>query len=146
MPVIERQVALPTDVERAWDLLTSAEELERWLGAEVDLRPTPGAAGLVVDDDGTRRRLVVDEVVPGQRLTWHWAVEEAGGAVGAVSRVALTLTPEEDGGTRLVVTEEPLEQAAAPVAQASASAGGAAWSHRLLHLEALLLVAAAIRG
>ena len=32
---------------------------------------------------------------------------------------------------------------ATPVAQAQA---GEAWSHRLLHLEALLLIAAAVRG
>jgi hypothetical protein len=61
--------------------------------------------------------------------------------VGPASRVEITLSPAEEG-TRLTVVERPLEPA---TAQASAAASGA-WSHRLLHLEALLLVAAAVRG
>ena len=145
MPAIERDLSLPTDVDSAWDLLTDAEELQRWLGADVDLDPTPGATGAVVDHDGTRRRVVVHEVVPGRRLAWHWAVEGADGQVGPVSRVALTLTPEDDR-THLVVTEEPLERAPVQASASAAATSGAAWSHRLLHLEALLLVAAAVRG
>jgi uncharacterized protein YndB with AHSA1/START domain len=136
---VERRLTLPADVEGAWSLLTEADHQAGWLGAEVDLRPEPGAVGLVVDHDGTRRRLVVDEVEAGRRLAWHWAEEDEGGHVGPVTHVEITLAPDLDG-TRLVVTERALE--AAPV-QASASA---AWSHRLLHLEALLLVAAAVRG
>jgi uncharacterized protein YndB with AHSA1/START domain len=136
---LERQVTLPTDAEEAWGLLTRPEDAVGWLGAQVELRLEAGASGLVVDHDGTRRRLVVDEVEVGRRLAWHWAEEGADGDLGAVTRVEVTLTPEEDG-TRLLVTERPLEST--PV-QASA---GAAWSHRLLHLEALLLVAAAVRG
>jgi hypothetical protein len=46
------------------------------------------------------------------------------------------------------VVERPLPSEAPSPAQARASAepAAAAWSHRLLHLEALLLVAAAVRG
>ena len=145
MDAVERHVTLPADLEHAWDLLTRPADLAGWLGAEVDLDPQPGAAGLVVDDDGTRRRLVVDEVDEGHRLTWHWAVEGDDGLVGPASRVEITLAPTEEG-TRLTVVERPLEPASAHAsASASASASGA-WSHRLLHLEALLLVAAAVRG
>ena len=136
---VERHVCLPAEPAEAWDLLTHPAHLADWLGRDVDLRPEPGAAGRVVDHDGTRRRLVVDEVETGRRLAWHWAEEGDDGHLGAVTRVEITLAPDRDG-TRLVVTERPLETA--PV-QASA---GPAWSHRLLHLEALLLVAAAVRG
>ncbi len=136
---VERRVTLPTDAEEAWALLTEAEHLADWLGAEVELQPEPGAGGLVVDHDGTRRRLVVDEVDVGRRLAWHWAEEGDEGRLGVVTRVEVTLTPE-DQGTRLLVTERAVEST--PV-QASA---GSAWSHRLRHLEALLLVAAAVRG
>jgi uncharacterized protein YndB with AHSA1/START domain len=141
MDAVERHLTLPADLEDTWDLLTRPAELAGWLGAEVDLEPRPGAAGVVVDHDGTRRRLVVDEVDEGHRLSWHWAVEGDGGVVGPASRVEITLSPAEEG-TRLTVVERPLEPA---TAQASAAASGA-WSHRLLHLEALLLVAAAVRG
>jgi hypothetical protein len=43
------------------------------------------------------------------------------------------------------VIEIPLPEHVAPVATARA-ANADAWSHRLLHLEALLLLAAAVRG
>jgi uncharacterized protein YndB with AHSA1/START domain len=142
MDAVERHVTLPADLEGAWELLTRPDDQAGWLGAEVDLRPRPGAAGSVVDHDGTRRRLVVDEVDAGRRLTWHWAVEGDDGVVGPASQVEITLVPVEEG-TRLTVVERPLEPAARAGVQASA---GAAWSHRLLHLEALLLVAAAVRG
>ena len=134
---IERQVTLPTDLEAAWELLTRPDDLGAWLGAAVDLRPVPGAAGVVVDHDGTARRLVVDEVDEGRRLSWRWWPDGDG---GEASRVEISLTPV-DGETRIEVVEE--LGAVAPAARASA---GEAWSHRLLHLEALLLVAAAVRG
>lgn len=139
MEIVERHVTLPTDRESAWALLTEPDDLAGWLGADVELDPTPGAAGRVVDHDGTHRSLVVDEVTDGHRLSWRWWDDD-----GAASQVEVTLTPG-DAGTLVTVVERPLPSPAlAP--RASASAAGEAWSHRLLHLEALLLVAAAIRG
>ena len=137
MDAIERHVTLPTDLEAAWDLLTRPEDLGAWLGAEVVLDPTPGAVGRVVEHDGSVRRLVVDSVEPGRRLAWHWWGDD-GPEEG--SRVEITLAPAE-GGTAVRVVEALV--GAPPAAQARA---GEAWSHRLLHLEALLLVAAAVRG
>ncbi len=144
METVERNVTLPTDLEEAWALITRPEDLAAWLGAAVVLDPTPGAAGLVVEHDGTRRRLVVDEVLEARRLSWRWSDDD-----GIASHVELTLSPAVDG-TRLTVIERALPMGAPTTApQASATAGaarGEAWSHRLLHLEALLLVAAAVRG
>jgi uncharacterized protein YndB with AHSA1/START domain len=141
MDAVERHVTLPADLDEAWDLLTRPEDLAGWLGSEVVLDPSPGAAGFVVDTDGTHRRLTVDEVDVGHRLSWRWWVD---GDEGAATRVDITLTPDADG-TRVTVIEMPLPGHAAPVASARASSA-AAWSHRLLHLEALLLLAAAVRG
>lgn len=138
MEIVERHVTLPTDLDSAWALVTEPDDLAGWLGAEVQLDPTPGAAGQVVDHDGTRRALVVDEVTAGRRLSWRWWDDD-----GAASHVEVTLTPG-DSGTLVTVVERPLPS---PSATAHASAAtGEAWSHRLLHLEALLLVAAAVRG
>lgn len=134
MDAIERHVTLPAGLEDAWELLTDPDDLAAWLGREVDLDPTPGAAGSVVDHDGTRRALVVDEVEPGRRLAWRWWTD----GIDEPSRVEITLAPSEHG-TVVRVVEERLP---APVAGHAAEA----WSHRLLHLEALLLIAAAVRG
>jgi uncharacterized protein YndB with AHSA1/START domain len=144
MDAVERRVTLPTDLKRAWDLLTSSEDLAGWLGAEVDLDPRPGGAGLVVDHDGTRRRLVVDDAAPGERLAWVWWEE---GDEGSASTVEITLRPDLDG-TVVTVVERPVATGAAS-ASASARAlaqAGECWAHRLLHLEVLLLVPAAVRG
>ena len=86
-------------------------------------------------------RCVVEEVDAGRRLSWRWWPSDDEPGAGA-SRVEITLTPAP-AGTTVRVVETPLS--AAPTATARASAGEA-WSHRLLHLEALLLVAAAVRG
>lgn len=134
MDAIERHVTLPAGLEDAWELLTDPDDLAAWLGREVDLDPTPGAVGSVVDHDGTRRALVVDEVEPGRRLAWRWWTD----GIDEPSRVEITLAPSEHG-TVVRVVEERLP---APVAGLAAEA----WSHRLLHLEALLLIAAAVRG
>jgi uncharacterized protein YndB with AHSA1/START domain len=139
METVERQLTLPTTLDEAWELLTRPEDLAGWLGREVVLDPTPGAAGLVVDHDGTRRHLVVEEVEgagdEARRLAWRWWVDGDG---AATSRVEVTLHRRLDG-TVLTVTEQ-LE------VPATAQASSAAWSHRLLHLESLLLLAAAVRG
>lgn len=139
MDAVERQITLPTPLDEAWELLTHPDELARWLGDSVALTPVPGAVGHVVDADGHRRSLVIDEVVPGSRISWHWWPDED--PTAAASRVEITLVPSELGTTVRVV--EALPASASVHTQASAAA---AWSHRLLHLEALLLVAAAVRG
>ena len=137
MDAIERRVALPVELGEAWELLTRPEDLRGWLGTEVDLDPAPGARGRVIDHDGTERRVVVDVVEEGRRIAWRWWTDDA---PQRASRVEISLIPTTDGTTVHVVEEL---VAATPVAQAQASE---AWSHRLLHLEALLLVAAAVRG
>ena len=49
---LERSITLDADVGLAWELLTSPDELTGWLGDEVDLDPTPGSEGSVLDRDG----------------------------------------------------------------------------------------------
>ena len=137
MDTLERQVTLPVERQEAWDLLTQPDHLSGWLGADVQLDPAPGEMGRVRDHDGTLRHLVVETVDPGRRIAWRWwSAEEP----GEVSQVEISLVPAEAGTTVRVVEEL---VGATAVAQART---GEAWSHRLLHLEALLLVAAAVRG
>lgn len=139
MDAVERQITLPASPTDVWELLTQPAELATWLGDEVDLEAVPGATGGVVERDGTRRSLVVDDVEPGQRLSWHWWPDDD--PTASPSRVEITLQPTEDGTTVHVV-----EHLVASATIGDRARASEAWSHRLLHLEALLLVAAAVRG
>lgn len=135
MEPIEREVTLPTSIEEAWALVSQPDELSTWLGDDVELSPAPGAPGLVVDPDGTRRRLLVEEADVGTRLAWRWWRDGEDPTTGA-SRVEITLDPTP-AGTRVRVVERPLR----PATELRAHAAVDRWSHRLLHLELLVLAA-----
>lgn len=74
---VTREVVLEAPVEEVWDALTDPERLEEWFA-----------------EDGAERRLVVEEVETGRRVTYTW--EEG--------RVAIEVE-EVEAGTRVVVTE-----------------------------------------
>jgi len=114
---VERSVRIEAPAEVVWQSLADPEELGAWLGGEVVLdRPlAPGAAGHVVEDDGSFRRLLVTEVGPG-RLAWHWWREG-----GELSSVEIEARPAGEA-TEVRVVEV--------VALATASAGGSKGSTR----------------
>ena len=45
MPSVRREVVLPVEPERAWELITDPAELEGWLADEVELEPEEGGDG-----------------------------------------------------------------------------------------------------
>src|SRR3546814_9833725 len=96
MDRIERSVTLPTGTEEAWDLLTRPDDLGQWLGGEVSFDAVPGSIGELVETDGGRRRVAVDDVELGARITWRWWHDDA---PESASGVEITLVPV-DGGTR----------------------------------------------
>lgn len=121
---VVRSVRLDVDRDAAWDLVGTEAGLARWLGGEVRLDPSAGAALRVRDDDGVERIGRVVEVDAGRALTFEWAGDD-----GAASTV--TFTVDDDGdGSRVTVTEEASGGSIAACADA-----GAAWDHRMLHLE-----------
>ena len=93
MPVVNREVVLPCDRERAWELITEPSELEGWLADEVDFEPEQDARLRVVDGGQTREG-IVEEVTEGERIVFRWGD----------SRVAWELA-DAPGGTRFIVTE-----------------------------------------
>src|SRR5262245_50380150 len=125
---VERRVTVEADGNEVWRTLTEPDELEAWLGTDVELEAAPGAAGRVTDDDGTARRVVVEEVEVGRRIQWRWWPEAD---EGAASSVEITLPPCTHG-TEVVVTEIRCAAATGP-------AGATSWEDRLLALELLLL-------
>ena len=103
---VEKVLKLDAPVERVWRAITDPAELARWFGdeAEVDLRPG-GDAAMIWENHG-RYAMRIEEVDPPRRLVWSWvhepdvAFEEA-----PATRVQWTLTPRDDGGTRLHLLE-----------------------------------------
>jgi uncharacterized protein YndB with AHSA1/START domain len=94
VPVVERDVVLPVDRERAWELITDPAELEEWLADEVDFEPQEGAPLHVSWEDGDARDGVVEAVEEPERVVFRWGD----------SRVEWRLDDHPDG-TRFTVTE-----------------------------------------
>ena len=100
---VEREITVPVDPERAWELVTRPDHLERWFAEHVELDPIPGAPVRVVGDDGGERHGVVEEVDAPRRLRFVWYEPPD----GPPSSVEIEVTPL-DGGSRISVTEREL--------------------------------------
>jgi uncharacterized protein YndB with AHSA1/START domain len=101
---IERELVLDASAAEVWRALTDAQWLEEWLADEVFLEPRPGGEARFRLGDSVRRGWVEEISERDGRLAFWWADGEE-----PASRVELVIT-EEDGGTRLRVTEtQPLE-------------------------------------
>ena len=132
---IRRQIDLDADLARVWHALTDRDELSDWLGGAVELEMCPGGHGTIVDDEGMVRHALIRDVDPERRLSLRWWPED-----GVVSEVIFELCPT-DGGTRLVVTETPLE----PTSARASVAKAAYWEARLDTLWLRVSAAALVR-
>jgi uncharacterized protein YndB with AHSA1/START domain len=101
MSTVRREIVLPVERERAWELLTESGELEGWLADDVEFCAEAGAPLRAAWDDGEERAGVVEEVEPERRIRFVWA-----GADDA-SEVEWTLA-DAVSGTRLLVVERRL--------------------------------------
>ena len=62
MPVVNREVVLPVPRERAWELVTEPDEMETWLGEDVEFEPEEGAPLRIDEREG-----VVEQTSRGER-------------------------------------------------------------------------------
>jgi uncharacterized protein YndB with AHSA1/START domain len=99
-PTVRRDIDVPLDAADVWPLVGAGQGWTEWLVDEADLDVEPGAEGTIVDD-GERRHVHVDDVVPGERVAWTWW---PAGRPADASRVELVVLPA--GGRTIVrVTE-----------------------------------------
>ena len=106
---IERVAEFPVPAAALWSALSDADQLAAWLGDELELDVRPGGCGRIVED-GEVRRVVVDDVVDGERLSFTWWAEQpdhrrAGTTLaGPPTRVEFVVEPTA-AGSRLIVRE-----------------------------------------
>lgn len=111
---VTRSVVLPAGRDEVWATLTTPEELSAWLGEVVELEPEPGGA-IVLREQGSTRRGMVEAAEPGRVLSFRWRRLAGAGVsleVGGATRVTFVLEADPEG-TRLTVTEEPVPLATA---------------------------------
>ncbi len=104
---VTRSVEIPADAGAVWERVSDERQLSAWLGGQVELDVRPGGEGLLRQPDGGARRMVVEEVRPGERLAFHWWPAEREGRTPAdagATTVDIRLVPLEHG-TRVTVTE-----------------------------------------
>ncbi len=93
---VTREITLPLDQEAAWDAVV---DLERWLTDDGELPLEPGAERELTLRDGETRWATVEEVRPGEHLSFWWHARDALATLVEVSLVAVA------DGTRVVVVE-----------------------------------------
>jgi uncharacterized protein YndB with AHSA1/START domain len=93
---VEREVELPVGPEEAWEAVADPERLGEWLGGEAEIDLVPGGDLRIGDREGW-----VEEVVPGERLSFWWRLPDE----ELATRVEISLTETEDGGTLVRVVE-----------------------------------------
>lgn len=98
LPEIERSVELPAEPDEVWEKIVDGDLSEEWMG--VRLVPRPGGDVTV---PGREMIGTVEEVVPGESITWSWREPE-----GDPSQVTIRVTPTESG-SRVDITERLLE-------------------------------------
>jgi uncharacterized protein YndB with AHSA1/START domain len=98
LPQIERSVDVPAPPEEVWERIVDGDLAEEWMG--IRLEPRPGG---VVDVPDREMIGTVEEVIPGESITWSWREIEAD-----PSQVTITIVPIPTG-TRVTITERLLE-------------------------------------
>jgi DNA-binding transcriptional ArsR family regulator len=105
MPTVRREVVLPVEPERAWELITDPDELEGWLADEVELEPEEGG----------------ELPMSRQAIAKH---------LQALERAGLVAPRREGRETRYRLTPEPLTDAIAWMEDV-----GARWDRSLARLS-----------
>lgn len=103
---IEREIHIDASPETVFEVVTSPAHIREWWGgADTDLRPEPGAEGVLSWEGKGRERFKVVDVDPPRRFSFRW-VYVGGEVTDDASSLLVTfeLVPR-DAGTTLRMTE-----------------------------------------
>jgi len=108
---VTREALLPAPRQQVWAALTQADRLGDWLGGDVQIDPRPRGR-VVVRGSGCveRQGRVVAVNQPYRLVIEWWEGSEDRSDTGPATRVEFVLQ-EEEGGTRLTVSEWPATRA-----------------------------------
>lgn len=123
---VSREITLPVDRETAWDAVT---DLDRWLVQDGSVDLEPGAQAELTLPGGEVRFATVEDVQPGELLSFWW---HGDGALATLVELKLVDAVAGDG-TRVIVVES--GYAGSPVC-GSPWAGGAQGGPRALSAAA----------
>ena len=106
---ISREITIAAPAEAVWAALTDAAELSSWFGAEADVDLRPGGAVHFRWAGGVERRGLVIDHDPPHRFAFRWRElrSTASGLTVSDATVVEFVLVEEDGTTRVTVTESP---------------------------------------
>jgi uncharacterized protein YndB with AHSA1/START domain len=106
--LIERELTLPAPPEAVWEAVTDPAWLREWLADEAELQLQPGGDARFRIGEDTRTGWVEEVTPPADgaagRLAFWWEPDGE-----PASRVALELTPTDDGTRLRVVESRPLD-------------------------------------
>lgn len=97
---VTRDIDLELTEEELWALVGDGRAWSEWMTDAADVDVVAGGGGEVVDD-GVRRHVRVDDVVPGREVRFRWWPDDEPDVVSAVRLVVLP-TPS---GSTLRITE-----------------------------------------
>jgi uncharacterized protein YndB with AHSA1/START domain len=109
------EISIRAAPQEVWDAIVEPAALSAWFGAKAELEPRASAPVRFRFPDGTERRGLVEDVVPGRRLTWRWRELHGAGlglVVGPSSTVTIDLRP--DGQHTVVRVTEVTEPRSSP--------------------------------
>jgi uncharacterized protein YndB with AHSA1/START domain len=92
---ITRDIDLDLSEQELWDLIGDGASWAHWMIDASDVLVVPGGGGEIVDD-GQRRFVRVDDVVPGRQVSYRWWPADE---PEAVSSVELVVVPRNGGST-----------------------------------------------
>jgi uncharacterized protein YndB with AHSA1/START domain len=110
---IRREVIVEAPLDVVWAALTTAERLGSWFGAEVELEARPDGPVSFRFSDGSVRRGAVEAIEPSDRFAFRWRVVDIGDegvSLGDGSTVEFRLVRIDEGRTRVVVTEDLVQE------------------------------------
>ncbi len=134
--VIERTTDLDIDVERLWELISTAEGWRTWLVDESDMTIAPDCTGTATTD-GVERAVYVEAVIDGCGINFSWWDRAD---PSSASYVQLDVVELPDGRSQLRVTERFLGATAnATMSCSHGTASGISWEVRFASLWLLAL-------